>query len=102
MLITREEYEKRKRYERNFDCDFETFANRVYFPENTIFKTLTWWGEEKYIKITCEFAQIHFDIRECDKNGEFVRFGYRKGSIHKNEIAERIYEGDWKLEKEFV
>ena len=97
MYITREECEKRERFERNFDCDFETFANRVYFQEGTIFVAKTWWNTEKYIKITCEFAQIHFDIKECDEKGELVRCGYRMGSVHKNEIAERLFEGDWKL-----
>jgi hypothetical protein len=83
-------------FETNFDCDFDTFVNRIYFDVKTVFKAKTLWGEEKLVKITCEFAQIHFDIRECDEKGEFVRFGYRIGSVHKKEIAERLYEGDWK------
>ena len=96
MRITREEYNKRERFETNFDCDFETFVSRIYFDVNTVFRAKTWWGEEKLIKITCEFAQIHFDVQQCDEKGEPVRYGYRRGSLHKKEIAERLFEGDWK------
>ncbi len=99
MILTAQEYSQRKRFETNFIDDFETFSDKIQFAENTIFLAYTMRGKQKMVKITSEFAQIHFDIRECNNKGEFVRFGYRRGSIHKNEIAERLYEGDWKIVK---
>jgi len=96
MYLTYEEYNNRERFATNFNCDFESFAKSVFFPEGTIFKVKRLTGGETFAKITCEFAQIHFDIRECDEKGEFVRFGRRMGSVHRTEIAERLYEGDWK------
>ncbi|MCC5944158.1 MAG: hypothetical protein JJT94_04435 [Bernardetiaceae bacterium] len=95
--MTRETYNKRKRFKRNFKVDFDTFAERIDLPIDTIFQAYTIYGKLKFVKITCEFAQIHFDIKECTPTGDAVRFGYRRNSIHKKEIAERIYEGDWKI-----
>jgi len=97
MYISREEYNKRERFETNFDCDFDTFAERINLPIGIMFLAKTIWGSEKLVKVQCEFAQIHFDIRECDETGEPLKYGYRRGYLHKREIAERLFEGDWKI-----
>ncbi len=97
MYLTAQQYSQRKRFETNFTVDFETFSDKIQLPQETIFLAYTMWGKQKMVKIACEFAQIHFDIIECNSKGEFVRFGYRIGSVHKKEIAERLYKGDWKI-----
>jgi len=99
MLITRTEYNKRKRFSTNIKDTFDSFIEKMSFPQDTIFKAYTYNGKIRFVRITCEFAQIHFDLRECSKNGEPLKYGYRRGSVHKNEIAERLYEGDWIIYK---
>jgi hypothetical protein len=99
MYITGEQYRNRERFQRNFDCDFETFLYRLVINEGNIYKFKNIIaGGEGYVKITCEFANMLFDTKECNENGNLIRFGCRMGSVKKSEIAERIYEGDWKLD----
>jgi len=56
MYLTYEEYNNRERFATNYNCDFETFAKSVFFPEGTIFKVKRLTGGETFVKITCEFA----------------------------------------------
>ncbi len=99
MLLSREEYNKRKRFPTEITEPFEKFCQKVFFPQETIFMAYTWYDEIRYVKITCEFAQIHFDLYECNADGQILKYGCRMGSVHKNEIAERLFEGDWIIYK---
>jgi len=99
MLLSRIEYNKRKRFPTEIAEPFDKFSEKITLPQETIFIAYTWSGNMRYVKITCEFAQIHFDLYECNPEGQPLKYGYRKGSVHKNEIAERLFEGDWKIYK---
>ena len=97
--MTAEEYTQLNRFEVSHNSTFEEFNRNLRFSENVIFECNTIHNTIKYVRIKCHLEFILFDMIECTASGGDVRCPYKRGSTRKSEIAERLYEGDWRIYK---
>jgi hypothetical protein len=95
--MTTSEYESLKRFPVNHSASFTEYLKTLHCAENTIFECYTLSNTVKYIRITNQFEGVLFDIKECTPGGDSVRCPYMRNSNRKEEIAERLYDGDWRL-----
>ncbi len=95
--MTTSEYQNRNRFEVNNSVDFTEFLKSLHFTDKTIFECNTLSNTIKYLRISSQFYGMLFDLLECTSTGEPVRCPYKRGSTSKEEIAERLIAGDWRL-----
>ncbi len=92
----KEDNKVRVKFERDSSLTLAHYES-LNFPVNTIFEINFLTKGLGYAKIYAEFTQVNFDIYECTSSGEVIEDGLRTGIIIKQEIAERLYEGDWRI-----
>lgn len=97
--MTHNDYQQLKRFQTNHQLNYDEFLKTLHFPENVIFECYTLSENIKYVHIKNSFEGMFFDIVECNPEGGPVRFPYKRGSTRKEEIAERLYLGDWRFFK---
>lgn len=93
--MTREEYHNLKRFNNQWDLPFEKLVQTLKIDEGQIFECYDLSENIRYLKIAHTLDNICFDLKECDKNGNWVRCPYKKGGVKRFEIATRLYENDW-------
>jgi len=97
--MTAQEYQNLKRFPKPDNIDFEKFCNSLHLPENAIFEIYTLTDNLVYAKITASFENLFFDITQTTEDGKIVRCPLYVNSITKSAIAERIYQGDWRIKE---
>jgi hypothetical protein len=95
--MTNEEYKQLKRFDTGTHRSFEDYCQSLSLSDNTIFECYTLSNTIRYVGIAAQFEGLFFDIRECSPDGQPVRCPYRRNNTRKEEIAERLYRGDWRL-----
>lgn len=97
--MTTYEYQQLKRFKTGRRLSYDEFLKTLHFSENVIFECYTLSERITYVQIKNSFEGIFFDIVECSPEGNPVRCPYKRGSTRKEEIADRLYEGDWRFFK---
>jgi hypothetical protein len=95
--ITNKELLQLKRFKVNQDVSYNEFLDRLELSENAILECYTLSNNIKYAQLKGVFEGKFFDIVECSPEGHPVSSPYVREKISKHEIAERLYEGDWRL-----
>lgn len=96
-MLTAQAYAQRKRFPVQTSQSFERFTERLWLEEDAVFEVHTMQNTLMRLKITASYGDLLFDLKECTPSGEQVYRGYWRGSVQKTQIAERLYEGDWRI-----
>ena len=91
------EYNNLLRFENIENIDFDSFKTKLQISSNTMFQIYTIYNQLVYAKVTDEFENLLFDIKQTTPEGEIVPRPLYANSLTKNQIAERIYQGDWRV-----
>ena len=97
--MNRKEYENLKRFETQDNINFDSLCQSIRIGKDTMLEIYSINNSLIYAKITDEFSNLLFDVKETDRNGEPVRHPLYANMLSKNQIAERIYKGDWRIIK---
>jgi hypothetical protein len=95
--ITNKEQLQLERFKVNHNLSYNEFFNSLQLKEDLIIECYTVSNNIKYAQIKSSFEGTFFDIVECSPEGQPVSSPYIREKISKHEIAERLYEGDWRL-----
>jgi len=95
--MTAEEYNNLKRFPVKHQHNRKDFGKSLRLTGKELFECYTISNNIKYVHITSSFNGKLFDILECTNEGKPVRCPYKRGMTHKEEIADRLFEGDWRL-----
>ncbi len=93
------EYKNLKRFKNEISVDFETFCQRLRIEKEQMFEVYTLDNELIFIKATDSFENILFDIKQTDQKGNVIKKGIYANSVTTRQIAERLYEGNWRFYK---
>jgi hypothetical protein len=96
-MMTASEYYQLNRFPVTNSLPFDQFVSALKIKVNQIFVCYDMGENIRYLKITNALDNICFDTLECTPNGDYVRYPYKKGGVKRYEIAERLYDGDWKI-----
>ena len=91
------EYYSLKRFETDIKTDFETFYSTLFLCADSLFQIYTLHNQLIYAKITNEFENLIFDIKQTTQQGEPINRPLYTNCLTKKQIAERIYQGDWSV-----
>ena len=95
--MTNKELLQLERFKVNDNVSYDEFLGGLQFPENLIIECYTLTNSIKYAQIKDKSEGRFFDIIECSSEGHPVPSPYKRENISKHEIAERLYEGDWRI-----
>lgn len=95
--MTKEEYSNLKRFKNQWDISFEELVCKLKIVQGQVFECYDLCSNIRYLKVVYALDNISFDLKECDINGDSVRFPYKRGNVKRFEIAARLYENDWQF-----
>ncbi len=95
--MTATEYQHLKRFNVSITEPFIDYFNKLKLEIGQLFMCYDMGNQIRFVKVVEAIDNICFDVLECSSDGNYVRCPYKKGNIKRYEIAERLYEGDWRL-----
>ncbi len=95
--MTSEQYNTLTRFEIPCETNFETLKTKLQLAPETMFQIYTLHNRLIFAKITETFENTLFDIKETDSAGTPVPRPLYANCLTKTQIAERIYQGDWRV-----
>jgi len=93
--MTNEQYNNLTRFENTDNYNFETLKSKLQLSQETIFQIYTLQNELVFARITEQFENMLFDIKQTTPDGSPVQRPMYANCLTKSQIAERIYQGDW-------
>jgi hypothetical protein len=97
FFMSKSTYCNLKRFETNQATDFWDFMACLRIPAGAVFECWTMHNTLAYLCTTDRIGNYLFDLCECDALGEPAHRADRFYSVSLRDIAERLYEGDWRF-----